>query len=127
MPRLTALACIYTLAIAFLLVSTLPVLSGKKIGTRVAPNMVLPVFLVVVLFVALLVSYPWYVLTVGSLAFITSLPLGWMSYRRYMRKDAEAAAAKGTQAAAHSHVEAPPPAHPGVAQSDEEDRPSRLN
>lgn len=127
MPRLTALACIYTLAIAFLLVSTLPVLSGKKIGTRVAPNMVLPVFLVVVLFVALLVSYPWYVLTVGSLAFITSLPLGWMSYRRYMRKDADAAAAKGTQAAAHSHVEAPPPAHPGVAQSDEEDRPSRLN
>ncbi len=89
--------------------------------------MVLPVFLVVVLFVALLVSYPWYVLTAGSLAFIDIAAVRWLSYRQYMRKDAEAAAAKGTQAAAHSHVDAPSPAHAGVAQADEQDRPSRLN
>ena len=51
---------IYTLAIAGLMVSRLPVLSGKKIGTRVPPEMVPPVILVVVLFIALLVSYPWH-------------------------------------------------------------------
>src|SRR5690242_20083965 len=39
---------IYTLAIAALLVSRLPVLSGKKMGTRVPPEMVLPVIVVAV-------------------------------------------------------------------------------
>jgi CDP-diacylglycerol---serine O-phosphatidyltransferase len=126
MPRLTALACIYTLAVAFLLVSTLPVLSGKKLGTRVAPNMVLPVFLLVVLFAALLVSYPWHVLTAGSVLYVASLPLGWLSYRQYVRKDADAAAAKATHGPLHGQA-APSPVHPGLAPSDEEDRPSRLN
>ena len=127
MPRLPALACIYTLAVAFLLVSTLPVLSGKKLGTRVAPNMVLPVFLVVVLFAALLLSYPWHVLTIGSLAYIASLPFGWTSYRQHMRKDAEAAAAKAAHGAVHTPSGATPPAHSVVTPADGEDRPSRLN
>jgi CDP-diacylglycerol--serine O-phosphatidyltransferase len=127
MPRLTALACVYTLAVALLLVSTLPVLSGKKLGTRVAPNMVLPVFLLVVLFVALLVSYPWYVLTAGSLVYLGSLPFGWMSYRQYLRKDAEAAAAKASHAAAQPSAAEPAPVHAGLGQTDDEGRPTRLN
>jgi CDP-diacylglycerol--serine O-phosphatidyltransferase len=127
MPRLTALACVYTLAVALLLVSTLPVLSGKKLGTRVAPNMVLPVFLLVVLFVALLVSYPWYVLTVGSLVYLGSLPFGWMSYRQYLRKDAEAAAAKASHAAVQPSAAEPAPVHSGLAPTEDEDRPTRLN
>ena len=53
----------YTLAIALLMVSRLPVFSGKRVGKRVPPEMVLPVFVVVVLFFALLISYPWEVLT----------------------------------------------------------------
>ena len=89
--------------------------------------MVLPVFLVVVLFVALLLSYPWYVLTIGSLAYIASLPFGWMSYRQHMRKDAEAAAAKAAHATIHPHSVATGAAHPVAAPSDGEDRPSRLN
>lgn len=127
MPRLTALACVYTLACALLLVSTLPVLSGKKLGTRVAPNMVLPVFLLVVLFVALLVSYPWYVLTAGSLAYLASLPFGWLSWRQYVRKDAEAAAAKSPQAAVVQPQPAGAPALPGMPQTEDEERPTRLN
>jgi CDP-diacylglycerol--serine O-phosphatidyltransferase len=55
--------------------------------------MVLPVFVVVVLFFALLVSYPWEVLTVGTIGYLASLPFGWLSYRDYERRDAEAAAA----------------------------------
>src|SRR5499426_1162167 len=69
MPRLAFVApvtFVYTLAIAFLMVSRLPVISGKKLGTRVAPEMVLPVFVALVLFFALLVSYPWFVLTTGT-------------------------------------------------------------
>ncbi len=57
---------LYTLAIAFLMVSRIPVFSGKRVGKRVAPEMVLPVFVCVVLFFALLVAYPWWVLTIGT-------------------------------------------------------------
>ena len=78
----------YTLAIALLMVSRLPVFSGKRVGKRVPPEMVLPVFVVVVLFFALLISYPWEVLTLGTLAYLGCLPLGWLSYREYQRKDA---------------------------------------
>ncbi len=50
---------IYTLVIALLMVSRLPVYSGKRLGTRVQPDFVLLVFIGVVLFFALLISYPW--------------------------------------------------------------------
>src|SRR5215467_6180533 len=92
MPRLAFLApvtLVYTLAIAFLMVSRLPVYSGKRVGKRIAPEMVLPVFVGVVLFFALLVSYPWPVLTVGTVLYLLSLPFGPISYREYQRKDAE--------------------------------------
>ena len=64
------LTFIYTLAIALLMVSRLPVFSGKRVGKRVPPEMVLPVFVFVVLFFALLISYPWNVLSVGTLAYL---------------------------------------------------------
>ncbi|MGB8670246.1 MAG: CDP-diacylglycerol--serine O-phosphatidyltransferase, partial [Pseudolabrys sp.] len=94
---------LYTLSIALLMVSRLPVFSGKRVGKRVPPEMVLPVFVMVVLFFALLVSYPWQVLTLGTLVYLACLPLGWLSYREHQRKDAVAAAA-ATSAAAASNV-----------------------
>jgi CDP-diacylglycerol---serine O-phosphatidyltransferase len=83
----------YTLVIALLMVSRLPVFSGKRVGKRVPPEMVLPVFVMVVLFFALLVSYPWQVLTVGTIIYLACLPLGWRSHREYQRRDATTAAA----------------------------------
>src|SRR5471030_2245122 len=77
----------YTLAIALLMVSRLPVFSGKRVGKRVPPEMVLPLFVIVVLAFALLVSYPWQLLSVGTLAYLVCLPLSWLSYREYQRKD----------------------------------------
>ncbi len=77
MPRVifvAPVALVYTLTIAFLMVSRLPVFSGKRVGKRVAPEMVLPVFVAVVLFFALLISYPWVVLTIGTVCFLASLP-----------------------------------------------------
>ena len=116
----------YTLAIALLMVSRLPVFSGKRVGKRVPPEMVLPVFVVVVLFIALLISYPWQVLSIGTLAYLACLPLGWLSYRNYQRKDAQVAAAAAPAAQAG---EAPlgqrAPGPPGTA--GEDDRPARLN
>jgi CDP-diacylglycerol--serine O-phosphatidyltransferase len=116
---------VYTLLIALLMVSRLPVFSGKRVGKRVPPEMVLPVFVMVVLFFALLVSYPWQVLTLGTLAYLACLPLGWLSYREHQRKDASSAAATVTATAATPGDEALPSDQPGQ-QSDKE-RPARLN
>jgi CDP-diacylglycerol---serine O-phosphatidyltransferase len=82
---------VYTLAIGFLMVSRLPVFSGKRIGTRVPPDQVLLVFIGVVLFFALLIAYPWVVLTVGTVLYLACLPLGLLSYREHQRRDAETA------------------------------------
>jgi CDP-diacylglycerol--serine O-phosphatidyltransferase len=125
LPRLTYFTLLYTLAIAFLMVSRLPVYSGKKLGNRVPPEMVLPVFVVVVLFVALLVSYPWEVLTIGTLMYLAALPLGWLSYRNYERKDL-AASFDHTAAALSVQTESPS-VSPGLNRPDESDRPGRLN
>ena len=114
----------YTLVIALLMVSRLPVFSGKRVGKRVPPDLVLPVFVVVVLFFALLISYPWAVLTIGTLAYLGWLPLGWLSYREYQRKDEVAAA---TAAASATAADAPiTPAHLPASDSDHE-RPPHLN
>src|ERR1700756_932662 len=58
------LTAFYTLLIAFLMVSRLPVFSGKTVRMRVPPEMVLPVFVSVIFFIALLIAYPWYILSV---------------------------------------------------------------
>lgn len=116
----------YTLVIGLLMVSRLPVFSGKQVGKRVPPELVLPVFVVVVLLFALLVSYPWEFLTVGTFIYLICLPLGWMSYRDYIRKDQEAlaaAAADGTVADAGDTPLSPDQAGPGR----DNDRPTRLN
>jgi CDP-diacylglycerol--serine O-phosphatidyltransferase len=116
----------YTLAIALFMVSRLPVFSGKRVGKRVPPEMVLPVFVVVVLVFALLVSYPWEMLTLGTVVYLACLPLGWLSYREYLRKDEEALAAATGEAPATPSGDTPlSPDQAGTA--GESDRPTRLN
>jgi CDP-diacylglycerol--serine O-phosphatidyltransferase len=127
LPKLAFIApvtLVYTLLIALLMVSRLPVYSGKRVGTRVPPDLVLLVFIGVVLFFALLIAYPWEVLTIGTLAYLASLPFGWLSHREYVRRDAEAAAQgksatpedKPAERAAEkpADVPAPPPGNPAV-------------
>ncbi len=80
------LTALYTLAIGFLMVSRLPVFSGKTVGGRVEREMVLPVVVLVVLFIALLISYPWHLLSGGSLVYLICLPLGWWSYRKHEQR-----------------------------------------
>jgi len=123
------LTFVYTLAIALLMVSKLPVFSGKRVGKRVSPDMVLPVFVVVVLAFALLISYPWEVLSLSVLVYLGCLPFGWLSYREYQRKDeAAAAAAAATEGVAASADESPlSPDHAGVERDSDPDRPARLN
>ena len=119
------LTLFYTLGIASLMVSRLPVFSGKRVGTRVPPEMGGPLIVVVVLSIALLIAYPWVLLTAGTLAYLGSLPFGWLSYRAYERRSRESRAEAAPAAAAAA------PASPGmvgmVRPADDNDRPSRLN
>src|ERR1700712_1586342 len=87
------LTMLYTLLIAILMVSRLPVFSGKTVRMRVPPEMVLPVFVSVVFFIALLVSYPWYILSACTVLYLLSLPAGWKSYRDHERRAAAPAVA----------------------------------
>lgn len=79
-PPLVATA--YTVIVALLMVSKVPVFSGKKLGARVPRERVLPLFVAAVAFVALLFSYPWEVLAVGSIAYLLSLPVIAMQARK---------------------------------------------
>jgi len=84
------LTALYTLLIAFLMVSRLPVYSGKTMRMRVPPELVLVVFVGVVFFVALVVVYPWQILSAGSILYILSLPFGWRLYRQQAARHAAA-------------------------------------
>jgi CDP-diacylglycerol---serine O-phosphatidyltransferase len=131
LPRSGALAwltLVYTLTIASLMVSRLPVFSGKRVGNRVPPELVGPLIVVVVLSIAVLIAYPWIVLTAGTLAYLGCLPFGWLSYRGYERRSREGRAEPVS--AAMQPAPTPTTAAAGMirgADDDEEERPSRLN
>jgi len=112
----------YTLAIALLMISRLPVFSGKRVGTRVPPEMVGPLIVVMVLWIGLLMAYPWILLTAGTLAYLASLPFGWLSYRRYQRRSREA-----MEEVIREPVLPSPIGEGAVRPNNQADRPSRLN
>ncbi len=115
------LTAFYTLIIAYLMISRLPVFSGKMIGSRVAPEMVVPLVVLVVFLIAVLISYPWQFLSVGTLIYLVSLPVGWFTYREHERRAAQAAASSSAPPAESGYPGLPPSADA------ESDRPSRLN
>ena len=85
--------------------------------------MVLPVFVAVIFFIALLIGYPWHILSAGSVIFLLSLPLGWKSYRDQARA-AQLAAAPAVAAAPAAPA---PPYAPDVTDASKDDRPERLH
>ncbi|EKS28604.1 CDP-alcohol phosphatidyltransferase family protein [Afipia felis] len=118
-PTITLL---FTLTMAFLMVSRLPVYSGKKLGARVSPEAAVPLVIFVVLFIAVLISYPWYVLSVGSVIYLAALPFSWAAYRRQERTfRAQQAGQGGASANVPETVFTPP------SDSESADRPTRLN
>jgi CDP-diacylglycerol--serine O-phosphatidyltransferase len=84
------LALVYVVAVALLLVSWLPTWSGKRVSGRVPREHVLLILICVVFFGALLVSYPWEVLSISSLAYIACLPLAYLQYAKFARAHAAA-------------------------------------
>ena len=80
----------FAILVAFLMVSRLPVWSGKRL--RVPGDHVTLMILGVVLFASLLFTYPWVTLSAGVIAYLIFLPLSARAYSE--RADREEAAAK---------------------------------
>jgi CDP-diacylglycerol--serine O-phosphatidyltransferase len=120
----TWLTLFYTLGIASLMVSRLPVFSGKRVGTRVPPEMVGPLIVLVVVSIAFLIAYPWILLTAGTLAYLACLPLGWLSYRGYERRTRES---KAETAPAPLAAPPSPTIVPMVRPGDDDERRTRRN
>lgn len=78
----------FTVLVAFLLVSRLPVYSGKSL--KIPGDRVLLVILAVALYILLLVSYPWYTLTASVVAYLAFLPFSVLAYSRRAKKEGEA-------------------------------------
>jgi CDP-diacylglycerol--serine O-phosphatidyltransferase len=81
------LVLVYTLAIGFLMVSRVPTWSGKLVGKRIPRESVVPVFVLVVLFVALLASFPFETMAVSTLLYLGALPLSWSAFHRRLAAD----------------------------------------
>lgn len=109
------LILLYAGAVAVMMISRVPTFSGKALGQRIPREQVLPLFVLVVLFVACLFTYSWLTLTVGALLYIASVPVSLLRFR-----DLAAAAAK--RRAAEGAGDAPPPPSKG-----QEDRPEKLH
>jgi CDP-diacylglycerol--serine O-phosphatidyltransferase len=78
----------------------------------------------VVFFVALLIGYPWHILSIGSVIYLASLPWGWKTYRDHERNAAAAQPPAAVDAAAPS---APAETFSPAADDAEDERPARLN
>lgn len=90
----------YVLAIALLVVSTVPTYSGKTIGKRVPRGWVLPIFLAGVAAFGLFISFPFEAMVTISLVYLVYIPFGAMQYRRRARQDALASTDRGPSAPA---------------------------
>ncbi|MBA3448061.1 MAG: CDP-diacylglycerol--serine O-phosphatidyltransferase [Pseudaminobacter sp.] len=80
----------FTVLVAFLLVSRLPIYSGKKF--RVPGDKVLPLILGAVLYILLLFTYTWETMSLSVIAYLAFLPLSARAYsRRAKLEEAKAA------------------------------------
>ncbi|RWM23147.1 MAG: phosphatidylcholine/phosphatidylserine synthase [Mesorhizobium sp.] len=77
----------FTVLVAFLLVSRLPVYSGKSV--KVPGDKVLPVILAVVLYILLLMAYPWYTLTASVAGYLIFLPFSVRAYSKRAMREGE--------------------------------------
>ena len=89
---------VYTAAMAALLVSTIPTYSGKLMGERISGEFVLPMFVGVAALVALLVTYPYATLTVGTLLYLAAIPIGYRRFQQKLREPVAQTAGAGESA-----------------------------
>lgn len=76
------IASLYTIFIGFLLVSRLPVFSGKGVGAKVRRDYVMPLILLTVVYISLVMSFTWATLALTAIAYLAALPFGARAWKR---------------------------------------------
>ena len=100
------LVAFYLIFVAFMMVSTIPTWSGKKLGVRIPREQIIPLSVGFVLCVAALISFPFEILAVVTIAYLALIPFGW---RRFHALAAAAASAAASATASTTDTKAPPP------------------
>ena len=77
---------LYTLAMAGLLVSTIPTFSGKLLGERISREWVLPILIAAAALVGLLVTFPFPMLAIATLLYLAMIPVSYRRYRHQQRR-----------------------------------------
>ena len=80
------LSSAFTVFVGLLLVTRLPVYSGKTAGKKIRGDMVMPLILGVVFYVLLLAAYTWQTLAASAIAYFCFLPLSFTAYARRARQ-----------------------------------------
>ena len=92
----------WVLLVAFGMISRLPTFSGKTMSSRIPREWVLWILAGLVFALILLISFPWTLMLLASLAYVISLPYAWRSWKEHKANDAlkaaeeAAGAGKGT-------------------------------
>jgi CDP-diacylglycerol--serine O-phosphatidyltransferase len=84
-PKLAPIVLVYVLAIALMMVSTIPTYSGKTMGKRIPRDWVLPIFVLTVALFGLIISFPFEALALATVIYLGAIPLGVARYRRLGR------------------------------------------
>jgi CDP-diacylglycerol---serine O-phosphatidyltransferase len=95
-PWFAVASSIYTIIIALLLVSRLPVYSGKSEGSRIRRDLVVPLMLGAAFYVLLLAGYTWQTVTASAIIYLACLPLSARAYSRRAGREAELATSSST-------------------------------
>ena len=80
---------LWLILVGGLMVSRLPTTSLK--GFRIAHGFIAPLFAIAVLFVAALITNPFLTICLMQIVYLSTLPVGWFTYRRRLKKEGWAA------------------------------------
>ncbi|MCZ2328544.1 CDP-alcohol phosphatidyltransferase family protein [Bartonella sp. F02] len=73
---------LYTVVVAFLLVSRFPVWNAKSVGQKLRRDLVIPCMLVIVIYVGFLATYTWYTLLITVFGYMIFLPYSAFIYNK---------------------------------------------
>ena len=111
-PLLLNLVLAYTMVIGVMMVSMLPTYSGKLLGERIEREWVLPIFILVMLAVACLLTYPYATLSIATVLYLAAIPPTWRRYRRLEQMHAAGGPAPESATAAREGSPTAPDAKP---------------
>lgn len=84
---LALVSSLYTFIIALLMISQIPIFSGKTALARVPGQVILPALLLATVYVALLLTFTWEALTISALAYFVSMPFGIAAFKKRLAQD----------------------------------------